>query len=176
MQTVWSVLRVTDAATMELFQEGKKEEITAESQLQWGTSRWSEWPSLKNLQTNAGEGGEKRQSSDIGGNVNWCSHHGNQYRGPSKNWTQSYHMNQQSHSWAYIQTKLIQKDTRTPKSPQHYPQQPHSNQDTETTQMFINKEMDKDVVPTVKYYSAIKRNGTMPAAATWTQLKMVILS
>ena len=37
-----------------------------------------EWPSFKNLQiTNAGEDVEKRDPSYIvGGNVNWCSHHG----------------------------------------------------------------------------------------------------
>ena len=37
--------------------------------------------SLKNLQTvNAGEGVEDIESSyTIGGNVNWCSHHGKQF-------------------------------------------------------------------------------------------------
>ena len=38
-------------------------------------------PSLKSLQiTNAGEGVEKREPSyTVGGNVNWCSHYGEQY-------------------------------------------------------------------------------------------------
>ena len=49
---------------------------------------WSEWPSSKNLKTiNAGESGEKRQPScTIGGNVNWYSHYGEQYRDSLKNW------------------------------------------------------------------------------------------
>ena len=42
------------------------------SKLQWDiTSHWSEWPSSKSLQTNAGEGVEKREHScTVGGNVN----------------------------------------------------------------------------------------------------------
>ena len=59
------------------------------SKLQWGiTSHQSEWLSFKSLQiTNAGEGVEKRESSNtVGGNVNWCSHYGKQYGGSSKNW------------------------------------------------------------------------------------------
>ena len=51
------------------------------------TSHWSEWPSSKNPQTiNAGEGVEKREPSyTVGGNVNWCSHYGEQYGGSLKN-------------------------------------------------------------------------------------------
>ena len=54
-----------------------------ELKLQWGiTSHWSEWPSLKTLQTiNAGKGAEKREPSySVGGNVNWYSHYGEQYQ------------------------------------------------------------------------------------------------
>ena len=42
---------------------------------------------IKNLQTvNAGEGVEKREPScTVGGNVNWYSHYGEQYRGSLKN-------------------------------------------------------------------------------------------
>ena len=41
---------------------------------------------IKNLQTiNAGEGVEKRElSCTVGGNVNWYSHYGEQYRGSLK--------------------------------------------------------------------------------------------
>ena len=41
---------------------------------------------IKSLQIiNAGEGVEKREPSHIvGGNVNWCSHYGEQYGGSSK--------------------------------------------------------------------------------------------
>ena len=53
----------------------------------WGiTSHQSEWPSTKSLQiTSAGEAVEKREPVyTVGGNVNWCSHYGEQYRGSSK--------------------------------------------------------------------------------------------
>ena len=61
------------------------------------TSHWLEQLSSKkkkgkkeNLQTNAREGVEKRESSyTVGGNVNW---YGEQYEGPFKNLKQSYHM------------------------------------------------------------------------------------
>ena len=52
------------------------------SKLQWGiTSHWSEWPSLKSLQTiNAGEGVKRRETSyPAGGNINWGSYRGKQY-------------------------------------------------------------------------------------------------
>ena len=48
------------------------------------SSCWSEWPSLKSRQMiNAGEGMKKREpfSYTLGGDVNWCSHYGKQYRG-----------------------------------------------------------------------------------------------
>ena len=46
----------------------------------------SGWPSSKSLQTvNAGEGVEKKERSyTFGGNVNWCSHYGEQYGGSLK--------------------------------------------------------------------------------------------
>ena len=49
--------------------------------LQWGiTSHQSVWPSSKNLQTNIGEGVEKKgPSCTLGGNVSWYSHYGRQY-------------------------------------------------------------------------------------------------
>jgi len=50
------------------------------------TSQRSEWPSLKSLQINTGEGVEKREPSyTVGGNANWCSHYGKQYGGSLKN-------------------------------------------------------------------------------------------
>ena len=47
-----------------------------------------EWPSSKTLQIiNAGEGVEQREPSyTVGGNVNWFSHYGTQYRGSFKNY------------------------------------------------------------------------------------------
>ena len=51
------------------------------SKLQWGvTSHQSEWPSSKNLQTNAGEGMEKREPFySVGGSVKWYSYYEEQY-------------------------------------------------------------------------------------------------
>ena len=50
------------------------------------TSLQSEWPSSKSLQEiNAGEGEEKKEPSyNVGGNVNWYSHYGEQYGGSLK--------------------------------------------------------------------------------------------
>ena len=51
------------------------------------TSHWSVWPSLTSLQiTNAGETIEKMEPSyTVDGNVNWCSHYGEQFEVSSKN-------------------------------------------------------------------------------------------
>ena len=75
-------------------------------------SHQSGWPSSESVQTtNSGEGVETRDPSyTVGGNVGWCSgdsvHCGKQCRGPSENYSQNHHVTQQSHSWAYTQTKL----------------------------------------------------------------------
>ena len=42
--------------------------------------------------------------------------------------------------------------------------------------MSINREMDKEDVYTIEYYSAIERNEVMPFAATWMDLESIILS
>ena len=36
--------------------------------------------------------------------------------------------------------------------------------------------MDKDVVCVMEYYSAIKKNETMPFAVTWMDLEIIIVS
>ena len=49
------------------------------------TSHQSEWPSSKNPQTINAGGVQRRESSyTVGGNVNWYSHYGEQYRGSLK--------------------------------------------------------------------------------------------
>ena len=65
-------------------------------------------PSLTNQQTtNAGEDAEKKEPTfTAGGNVNWSYHYGNEYGNTSENSIQNYHLIQQFHSWASIQTKL----------------------------------------------------------------------
>ena len=84
-------------------------------------------------------------------------------------------MIQQSHSWAYIQTKLIQKDTLTPMfiaalftitKTWKQPKCPSTNE-------WIKKMW---YMCTMEYYSAIKKNEIMPFAATWMQLDIIILS
>ena len=74
--------------------------IIREMQIKTTVRYQSEWPPSKNLQTiNAEEGMEKREPSyTVGGNVNWYNHYGEQYGGSLKNYTQNYHMIQQSHS------------------------------------------------------------------------------
>ena len=55
----------------------------------------------------------------------------------------------------------------------------HNSQDMETTEMSINRWMDKEDVVyiyTMEYYSAIKDNKIMPFVATWMQLEIIILS
>ena len=42
------------------------------------------------------------------------NHYGKQYAGTSENYTQNYHMTQQSHSWAHTQTKLTLKKIHAP--------------------------------------------------------------
>ena len=58
---------------------------------------------IKSLQiVNAGEAVEVRESFyTVTGNVNWCSHFGEQYRGFLKI-KHNHHMTQQSYFWAYI--------------------------------------------------------------------------
>ena len=56
------------------------------SRPQWDTtSRLLEWLLSKRQETSVGEDVEKREPScTVGGNVNWCSHYGEQYGGSSK--------------------------------------------------------------------------------------------
>ena len=86
-------------------------------------------------------------------------------------------MTQQSHTWAYIWTKLsskkkkkctcisaaalftIAKTWKQPKCP--------------STDDWIRKMW---YIYTIEYYSAIKKNKIMPFAATWMELETLILS
>ena len=77
----WLINKWEDAQQWSLLEKCK-------SKLQWDiTSHWTEWPSLKSLQTiKAREVVENREHScTIGGNVNWYNHYGRQYRDFLKN-------------------------------------------------------------------------------------------
>ena len=84
-------------------------------------------------------------------------------------------MTPQSYSWAYLDKALLSRDTctrmfiaalftiaRTWKQPK-----------CPSTDDWIQKRW---YIYTMEYYSAIKKNGTMPFAATWMELENLILS
>ena len=88
---------------------------------------------------------------------------------------QNYHMIQQSHSWAYIQTKRSLKKIHAPVcSLQHFTI-------TKTWKQLICPLKDEGIkkmwyVFTMDYYSAIKKNKIALSAATWMELDTLILS
>lgn len=118
------------------------------------------------------------------GNVNWCGHYIKHYGGFLKT---ELHMIQQSHSWAYIWRKLIQK-TYTPQcSQQHnlsqlrhekWPKCPLT--DERIKKMWYIHIVCIYIHIYVCVYDGIllshKKNETMPFSATCIDLKVTILS
>ena len=94
---------------------------------------------------------------------------------PQKFKYMTYHVILQSHSWAYIPTKISLKKThathmftaalfttaRTWKQPKC---------------LLTDDWIRKMYIYTMKYYSAIKNNKIIPFAATWMELETLILS
>ena len=109
---------------------------------------------------------EKREPScTVGGNVNWYSHYGKQYGGSLKNWKWSYHMIQQSHSWAYIWGKSIWRYM----APNVHSNTIYNSQDMESTQISNDGWMDKQDV--VHIYKVILLNHkTEWNNATWSKM------
>ena len=84
-------------------------------------------------------------------------------------------MPQQSHSWAYIQTKLSLKKTHVPtRSLQHCSQSPRHGNNLNVHQQIIG--LGRCGMYTMEYYSAIKKNKIMPFAETWMEPENLILS
>ena len=85
-------------------------------------------------------------------------------------------MTQQSHSWAYIQTKIYLKKTHTPCmfiAALFTIAKTWKQHKCPLTDDWIRKVW---YIYIMKYYSAIKKNKTMPFAATWIELDTLILS
>jgi len=51
----------------------------------------------------------------------------------------------------------------------------YNSQDMETTQMFINRWVDKDSIDTMEYYSTVKKEQNNAICSTWIQLEIIIL-
>ena len=80
---------------------------------------------------------EKREFSyTVGGNVNWCSHYGEQYEGFSKKQKLSCHIIQLPHTWAYIWIKLLFKRIH---APHIHNSTIHNSQDMEITYPSIDR-------------------------------------
>ena len=133
---------------------------------------------IKNLQIiSAGEGVEKREPSyTADGNANWCSHYGKQYGGSLKNCKIELPYDPAIPLLdIYPKKTLIRKDTCTPMFiaalftiAKTWKQPKCSSTDEWIKTMWY--------VYTVEYYPAIKKNETMPLAATWMNLEIIILS
>ena len=113
--------------------------------------------------------GEREPSYTVGGNVNWCSHHGKQYGGSLKKTKMELSNNQTIPLLGiYLEkmTILILKDICTPTFSNNI----HNSQDMKTTQVPISS-IDLErfyiyiYIYKMKYYSAIKKNEIMPSAA-----------
>ena len=84
-------------------------------------------------------------------------------------------MTQQSHSWPYIQTKLLEKDTCTRMfiAALFTIARTWRQSKCPSTEDWIRKML---YIYTMEYYSAIKNDDIMPFAATWMELENLTLS
>ena len=86
-------------------------------------------------------------------------------------------MIQQFYFWVYTQKNLKQGLDQIFVS-NFYNSIIHKSQNVETTQMFLNRCMDKQnvLIHMVEYYSAIKRNEVPIHVRTWMNLENMMLS
>ena len=127
---------------------------------------------------NAGEGMKKREpfSYTLGGDVNWCSHYGKQYRGCLKKLKIELPYDPAiSRLGIYPDETIIQKETCTPMFiaalftiPKAWRQPKYLSTDEGIKKMLY--------IYTVEYYSGTKKKRIKTFAATWMQLEIIILS
>ena len=108
----------------------------------------SEWLPSKSLQiTSVGDNVEEREPlHTVGGNVNWCSYCCKTVWRFLKKLNINYHMTQQFQSWVYSWKKNENTSSKRYMNPNVHSSTIYNSQDMETTQVPINRWMDKEVV------------------------------